>query len=170
MLGDPRSGSKVWEALDRDIGKSGENRGQIVTHGDFQPSAAFHDRKNRRDLRSRVRTADVYPVLPAQGHWTHGIFREVIAQLKFRILQEAGELLPKSERVLAGLAECAGRQCNGLRCLDLAVDIIEKRFGCFLTPDMARRSSQRFAASFCIDGKQFVHPRHNRGCNRVSWI
>jgi hypothetical protein len=31
-----------------------------------------------------------------------------------------------SERVLAGLAECAGGQCNGLRCLDLAADIIEK--------------------------------------------
>ena len=67
MLGDPRSGSEVWEVLDRDIGKSGENRCQIVTHGDFQPTAAFHDRKDRRDLRSRVRTADVYPVLPAQG-------------------------------------------------------------------------------------------------------
>jgi len=27
MLGDPRGGSKVWEALDREIGKPGENRG-----------------------------------------------------------------------------------------------------------------------------------------------
>ena len=71
MLGDPRSGSEVWEVLDRDIGKSGENRCQIVTHGDFQPSAAFHDRKDRRDLRSRVRTADVYPVLSTQCHGTH---------------------------------------------------------------------------------------------------
>ena len=32
MLGDPRSGSNVWEALDREIGKPGENRGQIVAH------------------------------------------------------------------------------------------------------------------------------------------
>jgi hypothetical protein len=35
--GDPRSRSKVWEALDREIGKPGENRGQIVAHWEFQP-------------------------------------------------------------------------------------------------------------------------------------
>jgi hypothetical protein len=32
MQGDPRSWSKVWEALDPEIGKPGENRGQIVAH------------------------------------------------------------------------------------------------------------------------------------------
>jgi hypothetical protein len=53
MLGDPRSGSEVWEALDREIGKPGENRGQIVPHREFQPAAAFHDRENRRNLGSR---------------------------------------------------------------------------------------------------------------------
>jgi len=66
MLGDPRSGSKAWEALDRQIGKPRENRGQIVAHREFQPAAAFHDRENGRDLGSRLWTADVYPVLPAQ--------------------------------------------------------------------------------------------------------
>jgi hypothetical protein len=30
MLGDTRSGSKLWEALDREIGKPGENRDKIV--------------------------------------------------------------------------------------------------------------------------------------------
>src|SRR5208282_5450965 len=30
MRGNPRSGSKVWEAPDREVGKSGENRGQII--------------------------------------------------------------------------------------------------------------------------------------------
>jgi hypothetical protein len=35
MLGDARSGSTVWEALNREIGKPGENRGQIVAHGEF---------------------------------------------------------------------------------------------------------------------------------------
>jgi hypothetical protein len=68
------------------------------------------------------------------------------------------------------LHKCAGRQSTGLRCLDLAANVIEKRSRCFLAPDMARRSSQRFAASFCIDGKQFVHLSHNRGCNRISGI
>ena len=33
---------------------------------------------------------------------------------------------------------------------------------------MACRSSQRFAPSFRIDGKQFAHLSHNRGCNRIS--
>jgi hypothetical protein len=43
VLGDPRSGGKVWEALDREIGKPGENRGQLVAHGELQPATAFHD-------------------------------------------------------------------------------------------------------------------------------
>ena len=30
MLRDPQSGSKVWEAPDREIGKPGENRGKVV--------------------------------------------------------------------------------------------------------------------------------------------
>ena len=25
-------------------------------------------------------------------------------------------------------------------------------------------------ASFRVDGKQFVHPGHNRSCNRVPWV
>jgi hypothetical protein len=44
MLGDPRSRSQVWETLDWEIGKPGENRGQVVAHWEFQPAAAFHDR------------------------------------------------------------------------------------------------------------------------------
>ena len=32
MLREPRSGSKVWEALDRVIGEPGKNRGQVFTH------------------------------------------------------------------------------------------------------------------------------------------
>jgi hypothetical protein len=64
MLGDPRNGSEVGEALDREIGKPGENRGQVVAHWEFQPAAAFHDRENRSNLGSRLLTADVYPVLP----------------------------------------------------------------------------------------------------------
>src|SRR5271156_533200 len=40
MLGDPRSGSKVWEALDREIRKPRENRRQIVADGEFQPATA----------------------------------------------------------------------------------------------------------------------------------
>jgi hypothetical protein len=63
MLRDPRSGSKGWKALDREIGKPGENRGQIVARWEFQPAAAFHDRENRHNLGPRQWTADVQPIL-----------------------------------------------------------------------------------------------------------
>src|ERR1700686_1277516 len=52
MLGDPDSGSTVWKAPDREIGKPGENRGKVLAHRDLQPTAAFHDRENRCNLRS----------------------------------------------------------------------------------------------------------------------
>ena len=119
MLGDPDNGSKVWEAPDRAISESGKYRRQVDANGDSHPSAAFHDRENRRNLRPRPWTADVYPVLATQSHRTHRILRKVVAQLKFRIFQKSCKFPPKRERVLASLAECAGRQCNGLRCLDL---------------------------------------------------
>src|ERR1039458_5881049 len=40
MLGDPRSRSKVWGAVDREIAKPGENPGQIVARWEFQSAAA----------------------------------------------------------------------------------------------------------------------------------
>src|SRR6267378_2437742 len=67
MPGDPRSWSEFRKAPDREIGKPGQNRGQIVAHGDFQPPAAFHDRENRRNLRSCQWTAYVYPVLATRA-------------------------------------------------------------------------------------------------------
>jgi hypothetical protein len=63
MPGDPHSGSKVWKAPDREIGKPGENRGKVIAHRDLQPTAAFHDRENRCNLRSRFWAADVQPIL-----------------------------------------------------------------------------------------------------------
>ena len=47
MLGYPHSWSKVWEALDREIGKPGENCCQIVAHWEF----------NRRQLSTTERIA-----------------------------------------------------------------------------------------------------------------
>jgi site-specific recombinase XerD len=34
MPGDPHSGSKVWKAPDREIGKPGENRGTVIANQD----------------------------------------------------------------------------------------------------------------------------------------
>src|ERR1700730_12357659 len=78
MLGETHSGSKVWKAPDRKIGKPGENRGKVSAHRDLQPTAAFHDRENRCNLRSRLWAADGDPVLPTQSHGTHGILRKVM--------------------------------------------------------------------------------------------
>jgi hypothetical protein len=63
MPRDPHRGSKVWKAPDREIGKPGENRGKVIAHRNLQPTAAFHDRENRCNLRSRLWAADVDPVL-----------------------------------------------------------------------------------------------------------
>jgi hypothetical protein len=63
MPGDPGSRSKVWKAPDREISEPGENRGKVLAHRDLQPTAAFHDRENRRNLRSRLWAADVQPIL-----------------------------------------------------------------------------------------------------------
>ena len=109
MPADPHSGSKVWKAPDREIGKPGENRGKVIAHRNLQPSAAFHDRENCRNFRPGQWTADVQPVLSTQSHGTHRVFRKVIAQLKFRIFQKSCKFLPQRERILASLAECAGR-------------------------------------------------------------
>ena len=54
MPGDPHSGSKVWKAPNREISKPGENRGKVIAHQNVQPTAAFHDGQNRRNL-SRLR-------------------------------------------------------------------------------------------------------------------
>ena len=94
MPGDPHNRSKVWAAPDRAIGESGKYRRQVVASGDSHPAAAFHNRENCCNLGFRLCTAEVYPVLPAQGHWTLGIFCEVIAQLKFRIFRESREFPP----------------------------------------------------------------------------
>ena len=83
MLGDPGRWSKVWQALDRAISESGKNRSQIVAHWEFQSTAAFHHRKNRCDLRSRLRAADVDPVLSAESYGAHRVLRQVITQLQF---------------------------------------------------------------------------------------
>ena len=81
MPGDPHSGNKVWKALDREIGKPGENRGKVIAHRDLQPTAAFHDRENRCNLRSRLWAADVEPVFSTKSHGPHGVLRQVSTEL-----------------------------------------------------------------------------------------
>jgi len=63
MPADPHSGSKVCKATDPEVGKPGEDRGKVMAHRDLQPTAAFHDRQNRCNLRSCQWAADVQPIL-----------------------------------------------------------------------------------------------------------
>jgi hypothetical protein len=77
MPSGPHSGGKVWEAPDREIGKSGENRRKVVARRDLQPAAAFNHRENRRNLRSRLWAADVQPILSTKSYRTHGVLRQV---------------------------------------------------------------------------------------------
>ncbi len=63
MVGGPSGGRETGDALDRDVAQSRKHRSQILTHWNFQPSTAFHYRKNRRNLRARLGAADVNPVL-----------------------------------------------------------------------------------------------------------
>jgi hypothetical protein len=77
MPGDPHSGSKVWKAPDREIGKPGENRRKVIADRDLEPTAAFHNRESRCNLPSCQWGADVDPVFSTQCHRTHGILRQV---------------------------------------------------------------------------------------------
>jgi hypothetical protein len=53
MPGDPRSGRKVEEAPNREIGKPGENRGKVIAHRDSQPSAACTTEKSLQPRANR---------------------------------------------------------------------------------------------------------------------
>jgi hypothetical protein len=59
---------------------------------------------------------------------------------------------------------------NALCCFDLATDILQRRLGSFLTQSVTPSETNSYASSFPVNGKQVVHPGHNRRCNRVSWI
>jgi hypothetical protein len=85
MPGDPHSGGKVCEAPHREIDKPGENREEVIAHRDLQPTAAFHDRENRRNFRCRLWAANVQPILSTRA----------TGRMEFSA----------SERVLAGLAK-----------------------------------------------------------------
>ena len=119
MLRDPGSGSKVWKLLNREIGESGKDRGQIVAPRKSQSTTAFHDRKDRRDFGSRLRVPHMYPISSSDCDRPHGVLRQAITQLQFGIFQEPVELLPQRERVVAGLGRCTSRQCSGACRFDL---------------------------------------------------
>ena|ERR1700757_2137940 len=107
MPGDPHSGSKVWKAPDREIGKPGENRRKVITYRDLQPPAAFHEREHRRNFRSRLWAADVDPVFSSlpqdagaktMAHFGHRIRSKSIGHICAGEIEHPHEGNPHSVR------------------------------------------------------------------------
>lgn len=105
MPADPHSGSKVWKAPDREIGKPGENRGKVFAHRNLQPSAAFRDRENRRNFRPGQWTADVQPVLSTRATGR----REFSARLLLSSNPESGKTRSDACRCSQTSQPIAGR-------------------------------------------------------------
>jgi phosphohistidine phosphatase SixA len=60
-------------------------------------------------VRTRVLTAEVDLVLSSHNQRTHGVFRQIVAQFEFRIIEKARELRPKRQCVLGSPGERTGR-------------------------------------------------------------
>ncbi len=90
--------------------KTGEDRRQVFAHGDVPASAGFDDGEDGGDFRSGLLAADVDPVFATDRYGTHGVFGEIVAELKFRVFQEEREFGPKRQRVIRGFAQRARRQ------------------------------------------------------------
>ena len=113
--GDPRCGSKVWQALDRELSESGKHCGQIVTNLEFQPAAAFNHRKNRRDLRSRQRASYMDPP-PTKSYGTRQVLRQVIVE------HHQLQLIPRmrvSQGAFLDLHHAGENHLFGIRAYDL---------------------------------------------------
>ena len=110
VLGSPVRESKFGQSLDWNRGHSWKNCRQVAPHRDLQPPAAFHHGENRRDLWPGLQAANVNPIAAPHGERTHRVLSQIVAQLQFGVFQEARELVPKGERVLAGFRQPTARQ------------------------------------------------------------
>jgi hypothetical protein len=101
----PGSGSKHWEALDREIGEPRKDREHIITHGKLQS----------RQLSTTERIAATLGPACGLPMWIQ-FFRPIatgrmefsarlLLQLQFGIFQEARQLVPQGEGVVAGLGQ-----------------------------------------------------------------
>src|SRR3954463_11237224 len=71
--------------------------------------------------------ADIDPVLSSDNDRTHGIFRQIVAQLDFRVFQEPHQFVPKRQRVTEPLPQCTRGQNRGFESFDLAAEQIDER-------------------------------------------
>jgi hypothetical protein len=103
-------------APDREIGKPLENRGKVIAHRDLQPTAAFPDRENRRNLRSCLWAANGQPILFFRPRATRRIelSAKFVRSSNSGYSKKQGSCWHSASAFLAGLAECARRQCTAL--------------------------------------------------------
>jgi hypothetical protein len=63
------------------------------------------------DFRSGLLAADVDPVFATDRYGAHGVFGEIVAELKFWVFQEEREFGPKRQRIVRGFSQgCASRK------------------------------------------------------------
>ena len=109
----------MFGVMQRAIGQSWQNAGQIVTNRNLETTAGFNNGQNGGYFRARVLTAEMDPVFASNDQPTHGVFRQIVAQFKVRIIEKTHELGPQRERVTSRFAQCTGRQSFGLCRCDL---------------------------------------------------
>jgi hypothetical protein len=88
------------------------------------------------------------PIFSSDCDRPHRVLRQVSTQLQFRIFQEAREFVPQSKRVVAGLGQCAPRQCRGACDFDLLLDHTQQRSRLLLTQSIACLKAECLAAGF----------------------
>src|ERR1017187_9639894 len=115
---------EIGDLLNRPVGKSGQDLVQVFANRDPEAAAAFNHGEYRGHTRSGLWTADVDPVLTAQGYAAHGVFRQVVAKFQFRIFEEAGQFLPQLDRVGARLPWRALRPHLLTQPKDKSVDVV----------------------------------------------
>ena len=86
-FGDPGCGSNVCDALKRCVRKPGQDVGEVIAHWDFKASAAFDHGDYGGYTRSGRFAPDVDPVAAAKGDRPHGVFRQVVTELQFGMIE-----------------------------------------------------------------------------------
>ena len=137
MLGDPRSESKVCEPLHRQIGKSGEDRGQIVAQRELQPPTAFQPE----------RIAATFGAACGLPMWIQFFRPRATGRIEFsaRLLLNSSSGYSRNRvSFLHGVSAywqallSTRGQCNGLCCLDLVTEIIQQS-GMYSPPHRHKR-------------------------------
>jgi hypothetical protein len=137
--------------LKRCVRKPGQDVGEVIAHWDFKASAAFDHGDYGGYTRSGRFAPDVDPVAAAKGDRPHGVFRQVVTELQFGMIEEAYQFFPNGKRVSAGLAgSAAGQPC--LAHIEYVIaDFVEQRRSLLVAQSMACGVVHAFVSCLSID-------------------